>query len=545
MNRCILDASRRAPLDDTAPAQNKSIFRGSWSERSGQHWSGRARQSRHGSAALSIFAIALTALIPLGCSSNNGDRDPANEDANSVQSGGARISTSSSSDKSNATSSGGKNNSATSSTGSKGVGTSSKNGNAASSTGGNDNTTSSTSGNSTDISSGGTGNETAANSKNSGFLRGGTGGASSASGTRSANGGTSQSASRSAAAGGTKSIGGSSSQSSKATGGATTSTTSSVGSGSGTCTPPAVGTSGTNPLFTDVFTADPAALVDNCTFYIQAGHDEGAGNYFTMYEWYLLKSTDMVHWTKSVGMRYTVFSWAHGNAWAGQMVRKGSKYYWYVPVEQGNGNGQMAIGVAVADSPEGPFKDAIGAPLVDDAFERKNMGFASDGDTPYTIDPTVFVDDDGQAYLHYGGFSRLVNAKLGDDMISISGTMKESTPSCYFESPYLIKRNATYYEIYACGANPPTIDYATSSSPLGPWTRKGTVLPKMTTLAGQDAATNHAGVAEFAGQWYVVYHVSNGPNGGGTYHRQVAIDKLNFNADGTIQQVKPSSGLSF
>ncbi|MGC4086755.1 MAG: family 43 glycosylhydrolase [Polyangiaceae bacterium] len=333
-----------------------------------------------------------------------------------------------------------------------------------------------------------------------------------------------------------------------ATGGAATGGAATGGAGTGgttTCTPPATGTKGTNPLFTDVFSADPAPLVYNCTFYITAGHDEGAGNTFTMNEWFIMKSTDMVHWTKIVGMKYTTFSWAHGNAWAGQMVQKGGKFYWYVPVEQGNGNGQMAIGVAVADSPEGPFKDAIGKPLVDDAFERSNMGFANDGATPYTIDPTVFVDDDGQAYLHYGGFSRMVNAKLGADMISISGTMKESTPSCYFEAPFLTKRGSTYYEIYACGVNPPTIDYATSTSPLGPWTHKGTVLPKMVTLAGQDAATNHSGVALLGSQWYIVYHVSNGPNGGGTYHREVAIDKLNFNTDGSIQQTTPTSGLSF
>jgi hypothetical protein len=385
-----------------------------------------------------------------------------------------------------------------------------------------------------------------------------TGGTPTNGGTTTATGG-SKAAGGATATGGSKTVGGTSTTGgSKATGGnsgtggtrtpgGTTSAGGMTGTGgsSGSCTPPVVGSKGSNPLDTAVFTADPAPFVDNCTFYINCGHDEGTGNNFTMYEWFILKSTDMVHWTRTVGMRYTVFSWAHGNAWAGQMVTKGGKYYWYVPVEQGNGNGQMAIGVAVASSPEGPFTDAIGKPLVDDAFERSNMGFATDGDTPYTIDPTVFVDDDGQAYLHYGGFSRMVNAKLGADMISINGTMKESTPSCYFEAPFLTKRNSTYYEIYACGVNPPTIDYATSTSPLGPWTHKGTVLPKMVTLAGQDAATNHSGVAQFGDQWYIAYHVSNGPNGGGTYHREVAIDKLNFNSDGTIQQVTPSSGLTF
>jgi hypothetical protein len=108
-------------------------------------------------------------------------------------------------------------------------------------------------------------------------------------------------------------------------------------------------------------------------------------------------------------------------------VRKGDNYDWYAPVnEQGSG---MAIGVAVADTPTGPFKDAIGKALIDDALELSNAGFRTPSDTPYTIDPTVFVDDDGQAYLHYGGFGRMMVATLGDDMISIEGTLEEVTSS--------------------------------------------------------------------------------------------------------------------
>jgi beta-xylosidase len=206
----------------------------------------------------------------------------------------------------------------------------------------------------------------------------------------------------------------------------------------------------------------------------------------------------------------------------------------------------MAIGVAVADTPEGPWKDALGKALINDASEMTNWGMTTASDTPYTIDPTVFIDDDGQAYLQYGGFWRLVTAKLNSDMISINGKLVESTPTNYFEAPYLIKYADTYYEIYAAGsANPTTIDYATATSPMGPWTRKGTILPAMTKVAGQDEPTNHAAVAEFAGQWYIVYHVSNGPNGGGTYKREVAVDKLSFNSNGTIQAVTPSSGLAF
>jgi beta-xylosidase len=311
------------------------------------------------------------------------------------------------------------------------------------------------------------------------------------------------------------------------------------------CTPPAPSSKGKNPLFTDQFTADPGALVHDCTFYIQCGHDEAAvgQNGFVMKEWFLLSSKDMVNWTKTVALKLSDFAWADANAWAGQMVAKNGKFYWYVPVNQ-KGSG-MALGVAVADSPTGPFKDAIGKALVDDAFEMTNFGYTQASQTVFTIDPTVLVDDDGQAYLHYGGFSRMVVAKLGADMISISGKMQEVTPQGFFEAPYLLKKGGKYYEIYAAGSNPATIDYATSTSPMGPWTRVGRILDALPAVAGQDAPTNHAGVAEFAGQWYIVYHLSNGPNGGGTYRREVAIDKLTFNADGTIAKVTPSSGLTF
>jgi hypothetical protein len=96
----------------------------------------------------------------------------------------------------------------------------------------------------------------------------------------------------------------------------------------------------------------------------------------------------------------------------------------------------------------------------------------------------------------------------------------------------------------AAGANPASIDYATSNSPLGPWQYRGTILEPLPNNPGEDAATSHPGVAEFAGQWYLTYHLSDGP-GGGTYRRQVAIEKLYFNDDGSIQPVTPSSGLTF
>lgn len=314
-----------------------------------------------------------------------------------------------------------------------------------------------------------------------------------------------------------------------------------------TCTPPKPGTSKTNPIFTDVYTADPGVMVDNCTFYIQAGHDQGTGG-FDLREWYLLKSKDMVNWTRTTPMTLKVFAWTNANAWAGQMIKaRNGKYYWYVPINDIKfSKDRMAIGVAVADSPEGPWKDALGKPIVNDSLEMATWNITNIDQTPHTIDPTVFIDDDGQAYLQYGGFWTMVSVKLNPDMISLGSKLVKSTPLDYFESPYLIKRNGLYYQIYARGAaNPTTIDYATSTNPQGPWTWRGQILGKMPKVEGQDETTNHAGVAEFAGQWYIVYHVSNGPNGGGTYRRQVAIDKLFFNADGTIKPVTPSAALTF
>lgn len=316
---------------------------------------------------------------------------------------------------------------------------------------------------------------------------------------------------------------------------------------SGTCTPPKAGTSKSNPIFTDVYTADPAVMVDNCTFYITCGHDQGTGG-FDLREWYLLKSTDMVTWTRTTPMTLKAFKWTNANAWAGQMIKgKNGKFYWYVPINDiVYSKDRMAIGVAVADNPEGPWIDALGKPLINDSLEMATFGITDIDQTPHTIDPTVFIDDDGQAYLQYGGFWKMVTVKLNPDMITLSGKLTMTTPLDYFESPYLIKRNKIYYEIYARGsANPTSIDYATSSSPMGPWTNRGTILPKMPKVAGQDEPTNHAGVAEFAGEWYIVYHVSNGPGGGGTYKREVAISKLTFNSDGSIKPVTPGAALIF
>jgi beta-xylosidase len=138
-----------------------------------------------------------------------------------------------------------------------------------------------------------------------------------------------------------------------------------------------------------------------------------------------------------------------------------------------------------------------------------------------------------------------VVARLNGSMTAIDGRLNEVTPRGFFEAPFLTKRNGRYYEVYAAGVNPASIDYATSTSPLGPWTYGGRILDPLPGVAGQDAPTSHAGVAEFAGEWYLVYHLSNGPNNGGTYRREVAVDKLSFESNGNIRKLTPSSGLRF
>ena len=165
-----------------------------------------------------------------------------------------------------------------------------------------------------------------------------------------------------------------------------------------------------NPIVQTIYTADPAPLVHNGRVYLYTGHDEDNSTYFTMKEWRVWSSDDMVNWTDHGSpLNVASFSWASADAWAGQAVYRNGKFYWYVPAKV-RSTGAMGIGVAVSDSPTGPFKDAIGRPLV------------SNGQ----IDPTVFVDDDGQAYLYWGN-PDLWYVKLNADMTSYSGSPTKIT----------------------------------------------------------------------------------------------------------------------
>ncbi|KXK61579.1 xylosidase [Micromonospora rosaria] len=297
-------------------------------------------------------------------------------------------------------------------------------------------------------------------------------------------------------------------------------------------TVPAVPAHAANPIVTAVYTADPAPLVVGNTLYVYAGRDEAptGTNAFVMREWRVLSSTDAATWTDH-GPRATVgtFGWAGADAWASEVEPRNGRYYWYTSVN-GRGAGWMDIGVAVGDSPLGPFTDAKGGPLISDSTPNSSG---------LNIDPTVFTDDDGQAYIYWGGYWGARAAKLKPNMIELDGPVL--TPqglTNFWEAPWMFKRNGLYYMMYAANdttgcvtdSNYACQRYATATNPLGPWTHRGVVLDRVSST------TNHAGVVEFNGQWYIVYHNANAP-GGGNFRRSVAVDRLFFNADGTMQKV--------
>lgn len=320
-----------------------------------------------------------------------------------------------------------------------------------------------------------------------------------------------------------------------------------------------------NPIVQDVYTADPAPMVcSDGRLYVYTSHDEDEtiNNFFTMNDWKCYSTTDMVNWTDhGTVLSYHEFEWAKENSsWAGQVVEKDGKFYYYVPINAKNG--QTAIGVAVADSPTGPFTDPLGEPLA--------------GPAPNYIDPTVWIDDDGQAYLYWGN-PDLYCVVLNDDMISYdkeypgsdkgiirweletkdyqdleseecknvqaqfgTGTRMDNgklrRPTLYEEGPWFYKHDGHYYMVYAANGIPERIDYSMADSPLGPWEYKGMIMDDNVGGKGSGSFTNHPGVVDYKGHSYLFYHTGKLVDGSG-YHRSVAIDEIFYNEDGTIDPI--------
>lgn len=282
-----------------------------------------------------------------------------------------------------------------------------------------------------------------------------------------------------------------------------------------------------NPIITHKFTADPATLVHDGKVYLYAGHDQAANDFhfYDMKEWLVFSSSDLVNWQEhAVPLKVTDFTWAKSDAWASHVVEKGGKFYWYSTVTHGSIPGK-AIGVAVANSPIGPFKDARGSALITNDMTTET---SIDWDD---IDPAVFIDDDGQAYIFWGN-TVMHYAKLKDNMTELDGPINiiEGLPH-FTEAPWVHKRNGWYYLTYAYQF-PEKTAYAMSRSIDGPWEYKGI----LNELAG-NSNTNHQAILDFKGQSYFVYHTGGIQPNGGSFRRSVAIDNLYYNPDGTMKRV--------
>ena len=287
-----------------------------------------------------------------------------------------------------------------------------------------------------------------------------------------------------------------------------------------------------NPIITDVFTADPAAIVHGDTVYLYTGHDEAKPNqHYTMRDWLCFSSKDMKTWTPH-GPLLSVkdFAWAKSDAYAAHVAEKDGKFYWFVSIEHNDSKRGKAIGVAVADSPTGPFKDARGSALVTADMTPKGKHSWED------IDPAIFIDADGTPYLFWGN-RHCYYAKLKPNMIELDGPIVEITDLERFtEAPWIHKHRDTYYLTYASGF-PEKISYATAPSITGPWTSRG-----LLAEGAFNSNTIHQSIIEFKDQWYFIYHDGsiqhdNPLGGGGSYRRSVCIDYLHHNPDGSLKRV--------
>jgi hypothetical protein len=282
-----------------------------------------------------------------------------------------------------------------------------------------------------------------------------------------------------------------------------------------------------NPIITDVYTADPAALVHGGRVYLYVGQDEAPPKHhdYVMNRWLCYSSDDMVNWTPHGSpFEPAAFKWAKSSAWASQVVERDGKFYFYATVAHATIKG-MAIGVGVSDSPTGPFVDARGSALItNDMTTDVDIGWDD-------IDPSVFIDDDGQAYLYWGN-TKCRWAKLKPNMTELDGPIHTVSEIARFtEAPWVYKRNGLYYLTYSTDFPEKTV-YATSDKPTGPWQIRGLI----NEIAG-NCNTNHHAIIHFKGRDYFIYHNGAIQPHGGSYRRSVCIDYLSYNSDGTIRRV--------
>lgn len=288
-----------------------------------------------------------------------------------------------------------------------------------------------------------------------------------------------------------------------------------------------------NPFITNQFTADPAARVFGGRVYVYPSHDiratpgHGRQGWFVMEDYHVFSSANLTDWTDhGVIVTQNKVPWVQPDSysmWAPDCVFRNGKYYFYFPSTPRDttaGKG-FRIGVAVADQPTGPFVPQP-APLA---------GVRG-------IDPNVFIDHDGQAYLYWSQ-GNIYGAKLKANMLELAEapkTLGELPTQGLKEGPYLFERKGIYYLTYPHVAHKTErLEYATSTSPLGPFTVQGVIMDESPT----GCWTNHHSILEFRNQWYLFYH-HNDLSPKFDKNRSVRIDSLSFAADGSLRKVQPT-----
>lgn len=287
-----------------------------------------------------------------------------------------------------------------------------------------------------------------------------------------------------------------------------------------------------NPIVTHMYTADPTARVFDGKLYVYPSHDVDVcnelqgSNGFCMPDYHMFSTEDMVNWKDhGVIMDQNEVPWGGKDQygmWAPDCIYKDGTYYYYYPGVPADKSAFRRIGVATSKSPTGPFKQVS-------HYIKGIQG----------IDPGLFVDDDGKAYLYYGGGNgkgALKVVELKDNMIEIKDKAKDVEGIVYKgyrEASFLFKRNDIYYFTYArIGDNNYQIEYAIADNPIGPFEYKGVAMENIGN------GTNHHSFVEYKSQWYLFYHdwsISDNNR-----LRSMCVDKMEFNEDGTIIPVKPT-----
>lgn len=290
-----------------------------------------------------------------------------------------------------------------------------------------------------------------------------------------------------------------------------------------------------NPIVRDQFSADPTGRVFNGKVYVFPSHDilavEGKGRpgWFCMEDYHVFSSENLTDWTDH-GMIVSQYSapWVDSSSysmWAPDCIERNGKYYFYFPANTKttgtNGRRGFGIGVAIADKPEGPYTPQ--------AEPIKGL---------FGIDPNVFIDKDGQAYL-YWSMGNIFVAKLKENMLELDSEpmVIDNLPSKGLkEGPFLFERNGIYYLTFPHVENTiERLEYAIGDSPMGPFKMTGVIMDE----SPMNCWTNHHSFIQYNDQWYLFYH-QNALSPKFDKNRAICMDSLSFNADGTIQKVIPT-----